>query len=194
MSSGVALIVVAFLLGTIPFGYVLTRAAGLGDIRRVGSGSTGATNVLRTGRKDIALVTLLLDAGKGALAVWLARRAGYGWDAAAAVAAVLGHCHSIWMRGQGGKGVATGLGVMLVLSWPVALFTALVWLAVAVATRISSAGALAATAVSPLAMFVWAGPVPALAVFLIALEIIWRHRANIVRLRAGTEPRIGRKA
>ncbi len=184
----------AFLLGTIPFGLILTRAAGLGDIRNVGSGSTGATNVLRTGRKDVALATLLLDVAKGALAVWLARRAGPGWDAAAAVAAVVGHCHSIWLRGQGGKGVATGLGVLLMLSWPVALFTALVWLASALITRISSASALVATALSPVAMLVWAGPVPALATLLIAIEIVWRHRANIVRLRAGTEPRIGRKA
>ena len=194
-AAGVLSVVLAFFLGTIPFGWILTRAAGLGDIRKVGSGNMGATNVLRTGRKDIALLTLLLDAGKGALAVWLAwRYAGPPWAAAAAVAAVVGHCHSVWMRGQGGKGVATGLGVLLALSWPVGLFTAGVWLVGALLTRISSASALLATALSPVAMFIWAGPAFGLAALLIAAEIFWRHRANIGRLLAGTEPRIGRKA
>lgn len=153
----------------------------------------GATNVLRTGRKDIALATLLLDAGKGALAVWLAWRFAPGFQPWAAVAVVLGHCHSIWMRGKGGKGVATGLGVLLALSWPVGLFIALVWLAVAFATRISSASALVATAVAPVAMYLWTGLDNALAASVIALEIFWRHRPNIARLRAGAEPRIGRK-
>ena len=199
MIPGLLLTALAFLLGTIPFGLVLTRVAGLGDIRQLGSGSTGATNVLRTGRKDMAFLTLLLDMAKGALGVWLAARyAGpaafsQAWAAVAAVAAVLGHCHSVWLRGRGGKGVATGFGVLLVLSWPAALLTGLVWLAVAVATRISSAGALAATTVAPVAMWGWAGPVPALAALLIALEVVWRHRANIARLRAGTEPRFGRR-
>lgn len=193
--AGIVLVAVAFLLGSVPFGLLLTRAAGLGDIRRVGSGSTGATNVLRTGRKDIALLTLVLDAGKGALAVWLAWVVGGpAWAAAAAVAAVAGHCHSVWLRGRGGKGVATGLGVLLVLSWPVGVFVALVWLLAALATRISSASALVATALAPVAMWEWAGPVPGVATVLIALDIFWRHRANIGRLMAGTEPRFGRGA
>ena len=174
-------LLIAFLLGSIPCGLLLTRAAGLGDIRAIGSGSIGATNVLRTGRRDLAAATLLLDALKGIAAVLIARALG-GPVAWAGLAAVLGHTLTPWLRFRGGKGVATGLGVMLGIAWPVGLALAAVWLAMAAISRTSSLAALSALSLHP---YPW--PVP-----LVALWIVWRHRANIARLRAGTEPRIGR--
>ncbi len=179
----------AFLLGSIPFGLLLTSAAGLGDIRAIGSGNIGATNVLRTGRKDLAAATLLLDGLKGTAAVLLARQLG-GPAAWAGLAAVLGHTLTPWLRGRGGKGVATGLGVLYGIAWPLGLAASAVWLLTAAASRISSLAALAVLACAPLAAallrpYPW--PVP-----LIAAWIAWRHRSNIARLRAGTEPRIGR--
>ena len=194
----VGAILAGFLLGTVPVGWLLTHAAGLGDIRAIGSGGMGATNVLRTGRKDIALATLLLDAGKGALAVYVGSRVGPDVAAACGLAAVVGHCHSVWMGGHGGKGVATGLGVLGILAWPAALFSCAVWALVAWRTRISSAASLCACALAPLAVLAadlgtGAGIVPAIAMLLASGDVFWRHRANIQRLRAGTEPRIGRK-
>jgi glycerol-3-phosphate acyltransferase PlsY len=177
-------------LGSIPFGLILTRAAGLGDIRQIGSGNIGATNVLRTGRKGLAAATLLLDALKGTLAVLLAGL-WFGQPEVAAVASVLGHCHSLWLKGQGGKGVATALGAFLGLSWPVFLVAGAAWLIAARVTNISSAGALAAMAASPVAALILADGRVALAMALIGAFVAWRHRANIARLRAGTEPRIG---
>ena len=177
-------------LGSIPFGLLLTRAAGLGDIRRIGSGNIGATNVLRTGRRGLAAATLVLDALKGTLAVLLAG-AWLGQAEVAAVAAVLGHCHSVWLGGQGGKGVAAALGAFLGLSWPVFLAAAGAWLLGARLTRISSAGSLAAMAAAPVVALPVAGPAAAVAALAIALYVAWRHRGNIARLRAGTEPRIG---
>ena len=182
-------LLLAFLLGSIPFGLLLTRTAGLGDIRAIGSGSIGATNVLRTGRKDLAAATLLLDALKGAAAVLLAHSLG-GPPALAGLAVVLGHTLTPWLRFHGGKGVATGLGVMLGIAWPVGLGAAAAWLAIAALTRISSLAALSACAATPILALVlhpYPWPVP-----LIAIWIVWRHRANIRRLREGTEPRIGR--
>lgn len=179
------------LLGSIPFGLLLTQAAGLGDIRAIGSGNIGATNVLRTGRKGLAAATLGLDALKGAVAVWLAAWLfGTQWAPVAAVAAVLGHCHPPWLGFRGGKGVATALGVTLGLSWPVFVVAALVWLGAAKLSRISSVGALAAVAVAPLAALAFDGPA-AIALAVIGAYVAWRHRENIARLRAGTEPRIG---
>lgn len=183
-----------YLAGSVPFGWLLTRAAGLGDIRAVGSGNIGATNVLRTGRKDVAAATLLLDAGKGVAAVLLA--AGWAGPMAGLVAgafAVLGHCTSVWMRGQGGKGVATGLGVLGAVAWPVALATCAVWLAGVRLTRISSAGALLAFALAPLLMWAWAGPAPAIMAACVSVIVFVRHAGNIRRLRSGTEPAIGQK-
>lgn len=180
------------LLGSIPFGLLLTRAAGLGDIRKVGSGNIGATNVLRTGRKGLAAATLVLDALKGTLAVALAAN-WTGFAEVAALAAVLGHCHSLWLGGQGGKGVATALGVFLGLSWPVFLASAAAWLLGAWLSKISSVGALAAMAVAPIAGLIVAGPEAGVSLLAISLYVAWRHRANIERLRAGTEPRIGAK-
>lgn len=191
-SAALLAVLGGYLLGSIPFGYLLTRLAGLGDIRAMGSGNIGATNVLRTGRKDVAAATLLLDGGKGAVAVlagaWLG---GPAAGLLAGVAAVAGHCTSIWMRGNGGKGVATGLGMVLGTAWPVGIAACAVWLAAARLTRQSSAGSLLAFAVAPLLMLAWTGATPALAVAVVSAIIFVRHQGNIRRLLAGTEPRIG---
>jgi len=182
----------AMLLGSIPFGMLLTRAAGLGDIRAIGSGNIGATNVLRTGNKKLAAATLALDFLKGAFAVWLVS-VWFGPHLApiAAVAAVLGHCHPLWLGFKGGKGVATALGVMLGLGWGVFVAAAVTWLVAARLSRISSVGALAAMAVAALVALVvlplWSG----VAVLVVAGYVWLRHEANIRRLMAGTEPRIG---
>ncbi|AVO38366.1 glycerol-3-phosphate 1-O-acyltransferase PlsY [Pukyongiella litopenaei] len=186
---------VGYGLGSVPFGLVLARVMGLGNLREIGSGNIGATNVLRTGSKSAAALTLLFDAGKGAAAVLLARIFA-GEDAAqlAGLAAFLGHCFPVWLGFRGGKGVATFLGIWLALAWPVGVACCATWAATAAATRISSASALMA-AVSSL---LWApvlghGAALVLAAVLAAL-VLWRHRANIDRLRAGTEPRIGRSS
>ncbi|WP_457852413.1 glycerol-3-phosphate 1-O-acyltransferase PlsY [Sabulicella rubraurantiaca] len=184
--------ILAALLGSIPFGLILTRAAGLGDIRAIGSGNIGATNVLRTGSRKLAAATLLLDGLKGTVAVLLAGWLfGPEWAPLAALAAVLGHCFPPWLGFRGGKGVATALGVMLGLAWPVFVVAALSWLVAAKLSRISSVGALTAMAVSPLAALVFADGRTALALLLVAAIVFWRHRENIARLGAGTEPRIG---
>ena len=182
----------AYLIGSIPFGWILSRAVGLGDIRSIGSGNIGATNVLRTGRRDIAALTLTLDAAKGAAAVLAAGQwAGPGWALLAGVLAVVGHCTSVWMRGQGGKGAATGLGVILATAWPVGLACCAAWLATARVSRLSSAGTLAAFAAAPGLMLIWRGPAAGLAVVAVSAIVFWRHSSNIRRLLAGTEPRIG---
>lgn len=186
-----------YLLGSIPFGLVLTRLAGLGDIRDIGSGNIGATNVLRTGRKDIALATLLLDAGKAALALLVARHFG-GYEAGliAGGAAFLGHCFPIWLGFKGGKGVATFFGVLLAGMWPVGLIAGATWLAVAAVSRISSLSALTAAAVSPVVASLLM-PTPKLwpIGFCVALAVLIfiRHQPNIARLLAGTEPKMGAK-
>ena len=191
-ATAVAVVAFAYLLGSIPFGWLLARAAGLGDIRAIGSGNIGATNVLRTGRKDIAALTLALDAAKGAAAVLAAwSLAGPRWALAAGVVAVAGHCTSIWMRGQGGKGVATGLGVVLATAWPVGLACCAAWLAVAQLSRRSSASSLAAFALAPVLMLAWRNADSALATVAVGAIIFYRHSGNIRRLIAGTEPRIG---
>lgn len=186
--------VLAYLLGSIPFGVVITRVLGLGDLRAIGSGNIGATNVLRTGNKGAAAATLLLDAAKGGVAVLIAR-ALTAEDGAqlAALASFLGHLFPVWLGFRGGKGVATHLGTLLALAWPAGLLACATWLAVAALARISSLAALVAVAAAP--VWAWAtgyGQGAALLVGLAAL-VWWRHRANIARLRAGTEPRIGRK-
>lgn len=189
-----AAVVIGYLLGSIPFGLLLTRAAGLGDIRQTGSGNIGATNVLRTGRKDVAAATLLLDGGKGAVAVLaLAVSAGPVPALLAGIAAVAGHCTSPWVGFKGGKGVATALGVVLAWCWPAGLVCLLVWLAAAFLSKRSSVGALAAMAAAPVLLWWLAGPETALAGLAAAAISIGRHHANIARLLAGTEPRIGQK-
>jgi glycerol-3-phosphate acyltransferase PlsY len=197
VSSPMMLLVTAalsYLLGSIPFGVVITRAMGLGDVRKIGSGNIGATNVLRTGNKGAAAATLILDAAKGGVAVLIAR-AMVGEDAAqvAALAAFLGHLFPVWLGFKGGKGVATVLGILLALAWPVGVLACATWLVTAAIWRISSLAALAATGLAPgWLVFLDHGDMTVLAVGLGAL--VWvRHAANIRRLRDGTEPKIGKK-
>jgi len=182
-----------YLLGSIPFGLLLTRAAGLGDIRKIGSGNIGATNVLRTGNKALALATLLLDGGKGAVAVLIARYWGPEMMLLAGAGAILGHLYPVWLGFKGGKGVATGLGILLALDWRLGGLACVTWLAVALIFRYSSLSALLAFLLAPIYAWLLAGPRPAaFAVFLAAL-VWWRHRENIRRLLKGEEPRIGKK-
>ena len=183
-----------YLCGSIPFGLILTRMAGLGDVRAIGSGNIGATNVLRTGRRDIAALTLLLDALKGTVPVVVALRYG-GPEAglAAAAGALLGHCFPVWLGFRGGKGVATFIGCIVALDWRVALVFALVWLCVAAATRYSSLASLTACAGMPLTAWWLAEPRIALVLLALVVLVYAKHGANISRLLAGTEGRIGRK-
>ena len=181
-----------YLIGSIPFGLLLTKAAGLGDIRKVGSGNIGATNVLRTGRKGLAAATLILDGLKGAVAVLLARYFLGDQDLVVGTAAVLGHLFPVWLGFRGGKGVATGLGVLLAASWPVGLACCAIWLVAAKLLKMSSAAALTAFAAAPLFALVLSSADHALMALLIAVLVFWRHEANIRRLLAGTEPRIGK--
>ncbi len=186
--------VLAYLLGSIPFGVLITRVMGLGDLRAIGSGNIGATNVLRTGNKAAAAATLILDGGKGAVAVLLAR-ALVGPDAAqlAGLAAFLGHLYPVWLGFRGGKGVATFLGTMLALSWPVGLLCCATWLVVAITSRYSSLSALVAAASSVLWMQLTGGQRMILLGMVLTALVFVRHWANIRRLRAGTEPKIGKQ-
>jgi glycerol-3-phosphate acyltransferase PlsY len=181
----------AYLLGSIPFGLLLTRAAGLGDIRTIGSGNIGATNVLRTGRKGLAAATLVLDGFKGVLAVVLARHFGEAAPLCAGFAVFCGHLFPVWLGFRGGKGVATGLGVLLAAAFPVGLIACAAWVAAAFLLRMSSAAALTAFAVAPLAALGLGHARVAVLALLIAALVYWKHGANIARLRTGTEPRIG---
>ncbi len=180
-----------YAIGAIPFGLLLTRLAGLGDIRAIGSGNIGATNVLRTGSKPLAAATLLLDAAKGAGAVLLAARWGPDITILAALGAFLGHLFPVWTRFRGGKGVATALGIMLALAWPAGLLACLIWLAVAAALRYSSLSALVALALAPVLMWQFGDPQRMEFTILMAVGVWLRHVANIRRLLTGTEPRIG---
>ena len=196
-SAPLALILVAalaYLLGSVPFGIVITRLLGLGDLRKIGSGNIGATNVLRTGHKGAALATLLLDAGKGGIAVLIAR-AMVGEDAAqlAALASFLGHLYPVWLGFKGGKGVATFLGTLLALAWPVGLAVCATWVVTAVLTRISSLSALVAAASSALWLFWFDHGQMLLLAVILTLLVYLRHWANLERIKAGTEPKIGQK-
>ena len=191
VNGGLAALIGA-LLGSIPFGLLLTRAAGLGDVRQIGSGSIGATNVLRTGNKALAAATLALDFLKGFLAVWLVGTTiGQGFDIIAGCAAVVGHCLPPWLSFRGGKGVATALGVFLALAWPILLIAGAVWLVVAKIWKMSSLASLSAMGASVVAsLALTPGPV-GLGILFIAAFVALRHQANIERLIKGTEPRIG---
>ncbi len=182
-----------YLIGSIPFGLLLTKAAGLGDIRSIGSGNIGATNVLRTGRKGLAAATLVLDGLKGAATILLARWLLGDQDLVAGTAAVLGHTLPVWLGFKGGKGVATGLGVYLAAMWPVGIACCVIWLIAAKVTKMSSASALIAVAAAPVLALVFSDTEHALLALLVGVLIFWRHEANIRRLIAGTEPRIGQK-
>ena len=185
-------VLLGYLGGSVPFGLILTRAAGLGDIRAIGSGNIGATNVLRTGNRWLAAATLILDAAKAAVPVLLAR---YFWgeEAArvAAMGAFLGHCFPIWLNFKGGKGVAVFIGSMLALSWPVGLIFCAVWLLIALTRKLSSLAALTAAVTAPIFAYVLVDEWLAGTAALMALLLLFQHRENIVRLMAGTEPKIG---
>lgn len=184
----------AYLLGSVPFGIVITRAFGLGDLREIGSGNIGATNVLRTGNKSAAAATLILDAAKGGIAVLIARYS-FGEDAAqlAGLAAFLGHLFPVWLGFKGGKGVATFLGILLALAWPVGLAACATWAVVAAVTRISSAAALCAAGSAGIWLFAFDQGRILLLVFILTILVYIRHSANISRIKAGTEPKIGAK-
>lgn len=187
--------VLGYLLGAIPFGLLLTRAAGLGDVRKIGSGNIGATNVLRTGSKKLAAATLLLDGLKGTAAVLLARHFwGEAPAFAAALGAFLGHLYPVWLKFKGGKGVATYIGVLGGLYWPAAAIFCALWLLAAFLFRYSSLAAILACLATPLSLFVMGARELALLAALLTLLLLWKHRANIQRLRKGEEPRIGAKA
>ena len=190
----VAAFVLGYLLGSIPFGLVLTQLAGGGDIRAIGSGNIGATNVLRTGRKDLAAATLAGDLLKGTAAVIIAGlAAGPQAAMAAGLGAFLGHLFPVWLKFKGGKGVATYIGVLLGLFWPAALAFCVLWLVVAALSRYSSLAALVASALTPILLY-WYGHVPLAVLFLVLSALLWwKHRPNIERLMNGSEGRIGAK-
>ncbi len=192
MISTLLPLVLGYLLGSIPFGLVITKAAGLGDIRTVGSGNIGATNVLRTGRKDLALATLLLDSGKGAIAVVIAMAMGWRPEVAGA-AAFLGHCFPVWLGFKGGKGVATFMGTLFALHFPAGIFAGATWLGVAYVLKYSSLAALVAASATPFVLFAMGKPAYAAAALVMAALIFIRHKANIARLISGAEPKIGGK-
>ena len=180
-----------YLLGSIPFGLLITRAAGLGDVRKIGSGNIGATNVLRTGNKGLAVLTLLLDGLKGTAAVLVAGRYGTELAIVAGLFAFLGHLFPVWLNFKGGKGVATYLGVLAGLMWKVALIFAAVWLAVAILLRFSSLAALTAAVAAPLSLLFMGYQDFAFVFALMSIIVVIKHRTNISRLIAGTESRIG---
>ena len=182
-----------YLLGSIPFGLLITRAAGIGDVRKIGSGNIGATNVLRTGNKGLAALTLLLDALKGTAAVLVAGRYGADLAIVAGLFSFLGHLFPVWLGFKGGKGVATYLGVLAGLMWKVALIFAAVWIAVALLLRYSSLAALVAATAVPLSLLVMGYQDFAIVFALMSIIVFIKHRANITRLLDGTEPRIGSK-
>lgn len=185
--------VLGYFIGSIPFGLLLTKIMGLGNLREIGSGNIGATNVLRTGNKLAAALTLLLDGGKGALAFWLGAMLSFDIGLLAGLGAMVGHCFPVWLRFAGGKGVATFLGIVLAINFWVGLGACAAWLVGAFATRISSVGALVASvAAIPLAYVLQNGESAVITALMTAI-IYWRHRANIARIRNGTEPRIGQK-
>ena len=188
-------LVFGYLLGSIPFGLLLTRLVGGGDIRAIGSGNIGATNVLRTGRKGLAAVTLLCDILKGMFAVllvwwWAGSYAGL----LAGLGAFLGHLFPVWLRFKGGKGIATGLGILLAVSWHAALIVAVIWIGVAAATRYSSLASLVASIAAPILLWFMGTPIEALLFLVLAALAFIMHRGNIARLASGTEGKIGQKA
>ncbi len=183
-----------YLLGSIPFGLLLTRMAGAGDLRSIGSGNIGATNVLRTGRKGLAAATLLLDGGKGAVAVLIAQAIDPSLGALGAAGAFFGHCYPIWLEFKGGKGIATYAGIALALSWPEGMVFAAFWIGALAIFRYSSLAGIGASVAAPMAA-AFRSDFEIAALFLaFAVVVLWKHRANIERLMAGTEPRVGQKS
>ncbi len=184
-------LVLSYLLGSIPFGVILTRLGGAGDLRTIGSGNIGATNVLRTGRKGLAAATLLLDMAKGAVAVLLVAHLFPGNALLAAAGAFIGHCYPVWLRFKGGKGVATLMGIVVALHWPLGLVYAVVWLGLLAGLRISSVAGMAAALSAPFAAALFGRFDLVLLLLALALIVLWKHRENVERLFSGTEPRIG---
>lgn len=184
-------LLIGYLLGSIPFGLLLTRMTGAGDLRQIGSGNIGATNVLRTGRKGLAAATLLLDLLKGAAAVLIGSVLLDGGGPMAGAMAFIGHCYPVWLRFAGGKGVATMMGVVTALYWPAGLVFAVAWLAALFGTRWSSVGGMTAAVSAPIAMAVFDRLDLVPVTLALALIVLWRHRANIARLAKGTEPKVG---
>ncbi|NNM77625.1 glycerol-3-phosphate 1-O-acyltransferase PlsY [Sphingomonas sp. ID1715] len=180
-----------YLLGSIPFGLLLTRLGGAGDLRMIGSGNIGATNVLRTGRKGLAAATLLLDALKGAAAVWIGERLVPGGALLGGAGAFFGHCYPVWLRFRGGKGVATLGGIAFGIAWAIGLIYLIVWIGVLAATRYSSVGGLAAAVAAPVAAFATGRAEAGILLLALGLIVFWKHRENVARLRAGTEPKLG---
>lgn len=189
-----AALILGYLLGSIPFGLILTRMTGAGDLRSIGSGSIGATNVLRTGRKELAAATLLLDLLKGAAAVLLAGYVVPSGGVLGGVAAVIGHCYPVWLRFNGGKGVATLIGVTLALFWPAVLVFAVIWLGLFAIFRISSVAGISGALSMPVTVAVMGEWALLPAFVALALIVLWKHRANLGRLIAGTEPRFGTRS
>lgn len=185
-------LLLGYLLGSIPFGVILTRLGGAGDLRSIGSGNIGATNVLRTGRKGLAAATLLLDMAKGAAAVWLTARLFPGNDMVGAAAAFVGHCYPVWLRFRGGKGVATLMGIVLALHWPMGLVYAVVWLGLLATIRVSSVAGMAAAVSAPVSGALFGRFDLVMLLLALAAIVLWKHRDNIERLANGSEPRIGR--
>jgi glycerol-3-phosphate acyltransferase PlsY len=188
-----AAIVIGYLLGSIPFGVLLTRWAGAGDLRQIGSGNIGATNVLRTGRKGLAAATLLLDLAKGAAAVLLTEKLFPGTGALGGLGAFLGHCYPVWLKFRGGKGVATLMGIVVALHWPSGLVYAGVWLGLLALLRISSLAGISAAVSAPVSVAFFGRIDLVLLLLATALIVLWKHRENVDRLLSGTEPRLGKK-
>jgi len=189
-----AAIVTGYLLGSIPFGLFIARISGQGDIRKIGSGNIGATNVLRTGRKDLAFITLLLDAGKAAIAFLIIDHfMGVPFGIYAGAMALIGHCFPVWLGFKGGKGVATYLGYLLAAAWPVGLIACAAWLVSAFLFRMSSLAALIAALIAPIAAYMMGHKILACVAAALTLVIYIRHRANIGRILKGEEPKIDRK-
>ncbi|WP_316251179.1 glycerol-3-phosphate 1-O-acyltransferase PlsY [Sphingomonas sp. JC676] len=189
-----AAILIGYLLGSIPFGVLLTQWAGAGDLRQIGSGNIGATNVLRTGRKGLAAATLLLDLAKGAAAVLLAEKLFPGTAILGGVGAFIGHCYPVWLKFRGGKGVATLMGIVVALHWPSGLVYAGVWLGLLGVLRISSLAGISAAVSAPVSAAFFGRIDLVLMLLALALIVLWKHRENIDRLLSGTEPRIGKKS
>lgn len=187
-------LLLGYLLGSIPFGLILTRVFGAGDLRQIGSGNIGATNVLRTGRKGLAAATLLLDAAKGFAAVAIAEALWPGNGVLAAATAFLGHLYPVWLKFRGGKGVATMMGIVLALHWPCAVVYAVVWLGLLAVLRISSLAGMAAAVSAPVSAAFFSAFDIVLPLLALALLVLWKHRENIDRLLNGTEPKVGAKS
>ncbi len=190
----IGVLLLGYLLGSIPFGLLLTRFAGAGDLRQIGSGNIGATNVLRTGRKGLAAATLLLDLAKGAAAVLIAGALIPGGGVLGGVAAFFGHCYPVWLRFNGGKGVATMMGVVLALHWPSGIVFAVVWLGLLALLRISSLAGMSAAISAPVSAAFFGRIELVLPLLALTMIVLWKHRANIDRLLNGTEPRLGKKS